>query len=280
MNIKNLLHICTLLILCCACETEHYDNTEIITNDFDKYLVFGKIHNNLLEVAASVCNSEKSRAGDFAFLDADSTLFRRIHSEQLVAVERLSISDSEKLFLKASLNENIPFYQSDNVYNALQSNIDTKSLQEIIFDLRAKRIIDDWDQILVNMLIDYIKENHEDGDHAKLKKNIWLLKKIWLSKFSQKEEGAGAFSGYILGIACDSVDWWEENTQDTRAIPFWLGADAAGAIIGAAHNAAIQYLTNKNVNLTQVGFHALGGAVISSTGIVKHTAIWICKVFK
>lgn len=64
-------------------------------------------------------------------------------------------------------------------------------------------------------------------------------------------------------------------------------ADAPAALWEAVRNISdrdyfftqLQYNTTGKVNLKQVGYHALGGAVIASTGIVKSLGVWIQSIF-
>lgn len=272
------LLISTLFCTACSSDYDQTIKTAKKVNNMDEYIAFGKIHNELLEVAENVCETSITRSDNFSFLGSDSTLFRQIHTEQLLAVDKMALIEQERDYLKTALSENTRFYQTDNVYAELQSNDGSYSLEDEISQLFGYRVIDDFELVLLNILTNYINENSEDQDTKKLKKNIYNLKKMWNSYYGNKEEKAGVFSGQVIGIAVASIDWWDENYQETRALPAWVGADAAGAIVGAVHNAAIQYCTSKKVNLTQVGYHALGGAVISSTGIVKIVGTWISKV--
>ena len=280
MKIKNLLHILVLAILCFSCSAD-IENTTVTSknkvNNIDEYIAIGKLHNDLLEVAGNVCTEAISRSEDFSFMANDSAIFRQIHAQQLAAVEKMAIGETEKSYLKASLNENISFYQTENVYKALNGSDNTRYLLTELYKLNKEGIIDLHEQTLLNSLVFYINSDYEDGDHERLKKNIDSLCKRWERLYGDKEEKAGEFSGQIIGIAKASIDWWEENTEETRALPAWVGADAAGAIVGAAVNATSQYLSTGKVHLTQVGYHALGSAVVSSTGVVKFVASWINK---
>ena len=280
MRIKELLHILVLAILCFSCSADLDESTATSknkVNNIDDYIALGKLHNELLEVAGNVCTEVISRSEDFSFMANDSALFRQIHTQQLMAVAEMSIGEAEKSYLKASLNENISFYQTENVYNALNGPDNTRYLLTELYKLVKEGIIDIQEQTLLNSLVFYINSDYEDGDHERLKKNIDSLCKRWERLFGDKEEKAGEFSGQIIGIAKASIDWWEENTEETRALPAWVGADAAGALVGGIVSATAQYLTNGNVHLKQVGYHALGSAVISSTGVVKCLASWINK---
>ncbi len=270
-----------LTLLCISCNADFEESTTSSknkVNNIDEYIALGKLHNELLEVAENICTIAKSRSEDYPYIGNDSALFRQIHTKQLMAVEEMPISESEKMFFKASLNENIRFYQTDNVYETLNGSNNTVNILVDLHKLYMEGIIDHQEEALLKILTFAVNSNRRDGDHTKLKVTITTLCKKWENYYEDKDEKAGEFSGQILGIAKASVDWWDENSMETRALPAWIGADAAGAIIGAIHNAGTQYLVNKNVDLRQVGYHALGGAVISSTGIVKCVAVWINKI--
>ena len=272
------MHILVLAILCLSCSAD-LDTTTATTknkvNNLENYIALGKLHNDLLEVAEEVCAEEATRSSDFTFMAKDSVLFSRIHSQQLMAVKNMEIGEAEKAFLTASLNENILYYQTDSVYEAIGTDKSPIPMKSELDQLINQGIIDAYEYTVIASLLNYINQNHETGDHEALKKHIELECKMWDIHYGKMEEKAGEFSGRILGIAKASIDWWDENYEETRALPAWVGADAAGAIIGAIHNAGTQYIATGKVDAKQVGYHALGSAVISSTGVVKCVATWI-----
>jgi len=92
-----------------------------------------------------------------------------------------------------------------------------------------------------------------------------------------------------LAISISSLNWWKENgdtlsgslgkIKSAMLLPAWVGADIAGAAIGAITSGISQYTVNGDVNWSVVGLSALGGAVAGSTGIVGKVGEWLSGLF-
>lgn len=244
-------------------------------NNFKEFEVLGNIHNELLYVGGLCYRDNFSRSISLA----DSILFSEIHQQQKLAVNNLSLTDRNKNILTTSLDEYVKFYDTDCVYKELNDYFDNSKQSNYLKTLKDLKIITLEDKRLVELLICAVNCNKSDGDQESLKRKIDDLCQQWIFYFEGKTEKEGEFSGQILSIAKSSIEWWEDNKIETRALPAWVGADAAGAIIGAGHNALNQYIARGNVDLQEVGLHALGGAVIASTGVVKAFGGWISKMF-
>lgn len=65
----------------------------------------------------------------------------------------------------------------------------------------------------------------------------------------------------------------------SRAVPAFVGADIAGAVIGACSSGIGSYVTSDSVNWKSVAWCAASGAVIGSTGVVGKVGKWISKLF-
>ncbi|MBR5863190.1 MAG: hypothetical protein IKY76_01365 [Alistipes sp.] len=66
--------------------------------------------------------------------------------------------------------------------------------------------------------------------------------------------------------------------HETRAIPAFVGADIAGAIIGACVNGGIQYLNKKEIDGESLLYAAVGSAIVGSTGIVGKLGNWLTNL--
>ena len=111
---------------------------------------------------------------------------------------------------------------------------------------------------------------------------------------------SGYVMAYALTIANASLDWWKNNSTELimemeaeGLDPIELGpvglahvvsADIAGAIIGAAWQIGCDIYNNGGidgyeVNWTNVGQAALGGAITTSTGMSGPVGKWISNSF-
>ncbi len=70
------------------------------------------------------------------------------------------------------------------------------------------------------------------------------------------------------------------DQKSTKALQVWVGADIAGAAVGATQSAIISYTTTGEVNWESVGLSAVGGAIVGSTGIIGKAGKWISNLFK
>jgi len=123
-------------------------------------------------------------------------------------------------------------------------------------------------------------------------------------EFYESNYVQGGDSGYVMAyaltIANASLDWWKENSTELimemeaeGLDPIELGpvglahvvsADIAGAIIGAAWQIGCDIYNNGGidgyeVNWTNVGQAALGGAITTSTGMSGPVGKWISNSF-
>ena len=275
---KLFLYLMTMLCVSIACSSSHEDSdltSNAPVNNFEEYLAFGNIHNDMLDVACSVCARLDSRSGEFDFLGDDAELFELIHQEQIEAVRNSSMDERDKNSLINSLNEYIGFYQTENVYNQL---ISTDSIPSTLKELERNGIIDSFEFDLLIELYNITIDNYNTGDQEEMSKMINSLCVRWENYYGGMDKKAGVLSGYILGISKSSINWWNENYTPTRVVPFWVATDVAGALISGVIHAGLQWGSSGKVEWKHVGFAALGGAITSSTGVVRVTGPWIDKL--
>lgn len=88
----------------------------------------------------------------------------------------------------------------------------------------------------------------------------------------------GALGGVVLSVSKSSLEYWkEEQPAQTKAVQAFVGADIAGAVMGAANGAIGSYVVSGSVNWGSVGWGAATGAIIGSTGVVGKLGKWINK---
>lgn len=140
------------------------------------------------------------------------------------------------------------------------------------------QVIDNFELSILNELATDTKKNM-DGviTNAQLTETVDRLCLLWNNKYGLSIKKDGLYSGYILSIAKASMEWWNDEDIPTRAATEVIGADVAGAIVGAASSAIIQYSTTGKVDAKAVGYSALGGAITGSTGIVGKVGKLITK---
>lgn len=100
-------------------------------------------------------------------------------------------------------------------------------------------------------------------------------------------------TGIILAIAEESHSWWNDNpgvawgnpklnfpegVTSQAILPGPIATDVAGAIIGGAVTLGGQVIFNDDVNWAIVGYGAVTGAVVGSTGAVGRLAGWLAKL--
>lgn len=104
-------------------------------------------------------------------------------------------------------------------------------------------------------------------------------------------EGSYFQTGLILAIAEESYYWWTENpeaafddptklnSENIQAVlPGLIATDAAGAIVGGAIAAGGQLIFSDDFNWGVVGYGAVAGAIVGSTGAVGRLAGWLSKL--
>ncbi|MCM1521904.1 MAG: hypothetical protein NC039_04545 [Muribaculaceae bacterium] len=91
----------------------------------------------------------------------------------------------------------------------------------------------------------------------------------------------GAVSGLVLNISKASLSYWngEESPMQYERIAPWVGADAAGALVGAGSSLAYQLMRADGVNWQSVGWSALCSAANGSLGITARVGKFITGLF-
>lgn len=97
-----------------------------------------------------------------------------------------------------------------------------------------------------------------------------------------KSDNSYFSTGLTLAIAKESFDWWsknptafESNDGKNKLLPNVVAQDLAGAIVGSAVAAGYQLIQNDDdFDWAAVGYGAVAGAVVGSTGVVGKIAKW------
>lgn len=238
-------------------------------NTLEEYMPLGTWHNDMLTLADSIISSQASRGADFSIFEADSALFAEIHSAYLKEAAKLDISADERAALIEALNE-IELFDPEYTYRKLFPNNSTNSLKKLLTQLESQGIIDSYESRLIMDLTVAIQDDYYTPDPVVLESTINTICDQWEQHYGPMDEKAGVFSGQVLAIAKSSVTWWnEEIVLGSRALPAWVAADAGGALSHAIGSCIIQYAASGTINWRHVGYTALGGAVMTSTGVTR-----------
>lgn len=209
------------------------------------------------------------------------------------------IKKDEKEALLKSINDNAKLLETSDVQKIINNQINISnpisntqtSLSQLILDLKNQNVIslDEYEEI-------------NDFQNVLTKVNNSELSATDLNDYVNKLDNRIEGKNYkiiepMVSVAKYSNNWWNDNTPTiylplpigevthpsnqytTYALPVAVGTDIAGALIGGAMSAAIQYGANGNVNWGIVGASAVGGAIVGSTGVVGKLGKWISSLF-
>lgn len=161
---------------------------------------------------------------------------------------------------------------------------DGLSLFEMISLLKKEGFLSSFSESLLLDLTNNLKLNYEKNlsDHEMKEIILDLSRKFDSHGFPYGSE-EGEMIGSILAISKASVECWEKNPDlmpSDRKIAPWVASDIAGAAVGAISGAVGSYLlNNRRITAGGVGYGALSGAVVGSTGAVGRISKFIQKLF-
>ena len=283
---KSSLKLMVLLGLCISgilfsCNNEKNLSEPVKGNlqKFEDYKIFGKAHNELLSHAndhfiVTRSNNNMSLEDGLQYL----ANFQKEH------VNEMSIDDEAKALLKAGLDEYKDFYAQDQLYN--MSLLSTRSsseglLKDKIGQIYEAGVIDHFEHDGLLTLCDASLANYNgELSVAEFKAIIADLITKWEAQHYTEESKYGRTLAIALSVSESSMDWWSENTVETRALPLWVGADVIGAVLGAASSVVNQLvLSDIEFSWTSLGWQTVSGAAIGSTGVVTKVGKWISNLF-
>ncbi|MFY9595082.1 MAG: hypothetical protein WAQ01_00145 [Bacteroidales bacterium] len=282
--IFSLLSIAVIVIIAItSCQkTDEVINSNLKKMSFESYEKYGKIHNDFL----SYFKNEFVINPDITKLSEGIDYITQFYINFAMG---LDLSADEKNTLIKSLEDYKRFLYTPDLYNELFVSEESKGLYfESITQAHNLGIIDDFEFNSMNLIGQKAKDNH-DGliSYEELKNIILQIKNEWIAQGYSIESDKGHALAITLAISLASIEWWEENPdaygdnqKNTKALPVWVGADIAGAAVGATQSAIISYTTTGEVNWESVGLSAVGGAIVGSTGIIGKAGKWISNLFK
>ncbi len=264
-----------------SCSKQKSNDNTLTINEYNRY---GAIHNDFLT------NVRNNFEPDDDIISEDEKI-EYIYQFNLNFAQQQPLSNSEKELLVNSFNKYKHFIKTQNVAKlftneSAQFRSTNDSLNMNVFDLINELynlgvIRTESYQILYNLATD-IKDNYDGlitNDELKNRINSYIQD---FNNAGYEEGGEGEMIGTVLAISLHSLEWWEQNPDATSysgrgvsnfAVPAWVVADAAGALFGAAWNLLGQ--SGGDIDWESVAWSALGGAIFSSSGIVRNIYRWI-----
>lgn len=282
-------------------------------SNFETFAIYGETHNALLHYVSTnfsepqsdpatkeealdyVLSVQKKGIADLPISDNDKTLL----AEGLETYKRFYVTDDlmeviQPTLLRTSVDEDD------------EEEVTTEEIRALIKEAYDTGSIDEFEYESFMLLIDYVLANASgvlsDADFAiKVDELIaqWDVKyaDVDFSELEvQQDEDSlttkeaimmdlqdapkGALGGVVLNVSQSSLDYWGNElpiAPPTRAVQAIVGADIAGAVVGACTSAVESYATTGKVNWRNVAWKTASGAVIGSTGIVGKLGKWISK---
>lgn len=298
-----------LAVLALSCAKE--DSVKITEgkekSNFEIFSIYGEVHNELLQYASD--NFVETRS-----ITTQSEGIDYILNLQQQGIDALDISESNKEALKFGLEYFKDFYVTDNIHNIItpktrvaedDEEITTNDIKQLIYDAYIAKEIDEFEYNSFNELVDCVVANAQgligtQEFETKINSLIgsWEIKyadvdfssleqvEIYESSAEPSDNDTlkplpnGTLSGAVLSISKSSVEYWENEAilVETRAVPAFVGADIAGAIVGVCVTGTIQYLRTGELEGEGLLYAAAGGAIVGSTGIVGKLGNWLTKL--
>lgn len=301
---KSILYFVVALLVIAGCSNmdENLSNKPTIEkkSNFETFSIYGKVHNEMLNDA----DLNFFEPETFATTKVDA--INQVLSFQKESVKKLSISDSDKQFLMQGLETYKKLYCTEDLMNSFYAKtsrtveeaeeITTEEIRTLIKDAYESGSIDSFEYKTFLQLVDYVVENASgslsnfDFEHKVTTLiNQWEIKysDVDFSQLEAKEDNGmflpkdfdtvpkGALGGVVLNVSQSSLKYWE--TPQTRAVPAFVGADIAGAVVGACLGAVGSKVVSGSVSWKGVAWSATSGAITGSTGIVGKIGKWITK---
>lgn len=278
------------LLLICICGflfTSCLNNKNLPINDdtndsmpFESFQKYGDAHNFLLSYAND--NFVQTRANAINLDEGIDFLLQL----QLEDAALLPLDNQKLNLLQDGLSHFKNWYLTQNMYSesfTRTRNGDNKIESE--FDsLLQENTIDAFEHTGLITLVQAIEDNYNGilstTDFLSI---VESLISQWKKQNYTKDSNYSHTLAITLSISKSSLEWWMENdmtSTSTRAVPAFVGADVAGAVIGAASSAGYQLVSNGSVgDWGAVGWGAASGAVVGSTGVVGKIGKFLSSLF-
>lgn len=288
----------------CSNQEQFVEQVSQKDSNFKKFEIFGDVHNSVLRHVSSNFNDTQARYGDA------SHALDYVVSIQKECVNNLSISSNAKEILCQGFDNYKELVKTDYLMSyiiPIESRSDdgeeftTEDVRNLIEEAYECGGIDLFEYNTFMELIDCVIQNANgtlSNDSFQTKVNELIAKwedyykdidfsNLIISEQTSTEESGlepvdfqnGALGGVVLSISNSSLEYWNEESEDSRAIPVFVGADIAGAVICAASSCVGSYAISGTINWSGVAWSAASGAICGSTGVVGKVGRWISKLF-
>lgn len=276
-------------------------------SNFETFAIYGEVHNAMLKEA------DANFVAPTEIASSKNEAIEHVLEFQKKNVETLSIPSKDKEYLLKGMEEHKNLYCTEDLmsqftkrnsraseeFNDSEEDITTDDIKSLINNAYSLGEIDSFEHKTFMQLVDCVVDNASgklsnsafDNEVCKLI-NQWEIKYSDVD-FSQLEvvqddselpplsfdlAPKGALGGVVLNVSKSSLEYWDATTPKTRAVPAFVGADIAGAVVGACSGAIGSYAVSRKVNWKGVAWSATSGAITGSTGIVGKIGKWISKM--
>lgn len=273
---------------------------------FETFAIFGDVHNTMLKEADLNFNEPSTTIETSTKEDAINCVLE-FHKSR---IEKLPLSNDDKLYVAKGLETYKDLYDTELLMSQLQTkssksvdksedDVTTEDIKSLIQEAYTSGGIDAFEYNTFMQLVEYVIANASGKlSNSDFENRVATLINQWNIKysdvdFSQLEieqpntelptldgnfESApkGALGGVVLNVSQSSLKYWDD-TPKTRAVPAFVGADIAGAVIGACWGSIGSKVNSGKVSWKGVAWSAATGAITASTGIVGKVGKWITK---
>lgn len=281
---------------------------EETTSNFETFKIYGELHNAMLKQITANFSEPTGTSKD------KESALNYLLSMQQNDVSALPLSSRQKELLSNELETYKSLYVTKDLIEAVQSKesrsdiiIDygelefpTVSVIMLIEEAYESGEIDEFEYNSFMLLVDYVEANaagtlSNQEFEAKIRELVAQWEVIYadvdFTEISVAVKNAtddpiapdpepphGAIGGLVLSISTSSLEYWnDENNQleESRAVPVFVGADIAGAVLGALHAGIISHASTGHINWEHVAWSSAAGAITGSSGIVGKIGKWL-----
>lgn len=284
-------------------------------SNFETFAIYGEVHNALLQHMSTNFSEpqqtpmSKNEAVDYVLAIQREGINQLSITESEKAILSEGLESYKRYYVTSDLMKTVqPDLSRASLDDDDDEDLTTEDVRALIQEAYDTGSIDSFEYQSFMKLIDYVLANadgslsntdfevkvnnlinqwevkYADVDFTQLEipRTVDNLTVVEGSSIAFKDAPKGALGGVVLNVSKSSLDYWEgeQLMVQSRAVPAFVGADIAGAVIGACSSGIGSYVTSGSVNWKGVAWGAASGAVTGSTGVVGKVGKWISKLFK
>lgn len=281
-------------------------------SNFETFAIYGEIHNALLQHMSTnfsepqLAPTTKDEAIGYILALQREGISQLSISESEKAILSNGLESYKRYYVTSDLMNTIQTNQSRASFDEDDDeDLTTEDVRNLIQEAYNIGSIDSFEYQSFMKLIDYVLANADGSlSNSDFELKVNDLINLWEIKYANvdftqleipctndnllltdslsiafRDVPKGALGGVVLNVSKSSLDYWdgEQLMVQSRAVPVFVGADIAGAVIGACTSGLGSYVTSGSVNWKSVAWSAASGAVTGSTGIVGKVGKWISK---